>query len=174
MRFVLALGFVASSAAAQSTWTPQTPTEAIVGVGVALVGTSVWGSAHASSEGTSRRSSGLDRSCHDDGDCADTTRCERQQCVRRGAVAATQRDDAARLFLRSRAVALREELALGRGPVLAAVAGEAAGPALKAHRAELVALIGDGSDPAWPDRFLARAAALVSPLAGAVACAPSP
>ncbi len=30
-----------------------------------------------------------------------------------------------------------------------------------------------GSDPAWPDRFLGRAAALLFPPSGAVACAPS-
>lgn len=71
-----------------------------------------------------------------------------------------QNDEALQLFVRVRAVELREELALGQGPVLAAVAGPTAGATLKLHRAELLALMGDGTALDWPGRFVDRARAL--------------
>ncbi len=70
------------------------------------------------------------------------------------------------LYLRDRAVQLREDLALGEGPVistLAVVHGVRAatlGRVLRAHRAELIELMGDGSDPGWTGRVLSRVEAL--------------
>lgn len=60
------------------------------------------------------------------------------------------------------AVRLREELALGKGPVINAIARTQGVPAptlgrtLRAHREELVALMGDGRTDDWAGRFLAR------------------
>lgn len=64
------------------------------------------------------------------------------------------------LYVRERAVQLRQDLALGEGPVistLASMQGVSAatlGRAMRARRAELAAVMGDGSDPTWPRRFL--------------------
>lgn len=70
------------------------------------------------------------------------------------------------LYLRDRAVQLRQDLALGEGPVistLAAVRGvpaAALGKAMRAHRAELISLMGDGSDERWMSRVLLKVEAL--------------
>lgn len=72
-------------------------------------------------------------------------------------------------LLQERATQLKEDLALGQGPVLAVLAAsrgvtpKALGRALRAHRAELDALVGDDRDPAWPARFLERIDALAPP-----------
>ena len=64
------------------------------------------------------------------------------------------------LYLRGRTVQLREDLALGEGPVIATLAvvrglpAAALGRALRAHRAALVKVMGDGTDATWPSRFL--------------------
>jgi Cys-rich repeat protein len=69
-------------------------------------------------------------------------------------------------FLRDRTVQLRQDLALGEGPVIATLAelhGVSArllGRAMRAHRAELVALMGDGKDVTWTRRFLLEVEAL--------------
>ena len=68
----------------------------------------------------------------------------------------------AELFLRERVVQLREELALGKGPVITALAaarGESAvklGRTLRAHRAQLVEVISDASGSDWAGEFLRR------------------
>lgn len=158
-------GLTASSAFAQP-WSGPLSKEAGVGIVAGLVVASTVGSTYASVQASHRRS--VDDRCHHDRDCADTYRCDgARQCVRRDHAATRQRDEAAQAFVAEHAVALREELALGRGPVLTAIGGEGAGRKLKPHRAELLALIGDGSDPGWPARFLARADALTT---GGPAC----
>lgn len=64
------------------------------------------------------------------------------------------------LYVRERAVQLRQDLALGEGPVISTLASlqgvspATLGRAMRAHRAALVAVMGDGSDPTWPRRFL--------------------
>lgn len=64
------------------------------------------------------------------------------------------------LYLRERAVQLRQDLALGEGPVLATLAtlqGVSAaelGRAMRGRRAALMQVIGDATDPRWPSRFL--------------------
>src|SRR4051812_1867742 len=97
----------------------------------------------------------LANSCEQDRDCAPTSRCEWPtdgsrnnkpgQCVRHWAQAA--QPTASQLFLRGRAIELREELALGAGPVttwLATAEGispATLGRAMRAHRRELIPLI---------------------------------
>ena len=108
------------------------------------------------------------QACTGDAQCQPGQRCVTGQCAtmpppppssslwRRGS----------ELYLRSRAVQLRQDLALGEGPVIAALAAVQDVPALvlgrtlRAHRAELVALMGDGADPAWATRFLDKVEAL--------------
>lgn len=66
------------------------------------------------------------------------------------------------LYLRERVVQLRQDLAFGEGPTITALASlhgvsvAALGRSLRAHRAELAALVGDGADVGWADRFLRR------------------
>ena len=73
------------------------------------------------------------------------------------------------LYLRERTVQLRQDLALGEGPVIAALAtmqGVSAaklGSAMRARRDELMQIVGDGTDPRWTSRFLARLEALCPP-----------
>lgn len=70
------------------------------------------------------------------------------------------------LFLRDRTVQLRQDLALGEGPVIATLAdlhgvpARVLGRAMRARRAELVAIVGDGKDVTWPRRFLLEVEAL--------------
>lgn len=72
------------------------------------------------------------------------------------------------LLLRDRSAQLRQELALGGGPLLATLAlGHRASPAalgrlLRAHHRELGPLIAEPTDPLWPARFLDRVDALVA------------
>ena len=169
MRFtpLAAMLLAASSAHAQgSTWSPKSPLELGVGLVAASVSATTYGLTQA------QRAKSADAQCASHRDCADTYQCSAHRCVRRDDPKATQQRDATRLFLEARVVELREELALGRGPVIAGLAAAAEVPAAKlglamrAHRAELVALIGDGSDPGWAARFLQQVDAL-----GATACA---
>lgn len=73
------------------------------------------------------------------------------------------------LYLRERAAQLREDVALGGGPVLASLALEhkvtvrKLGLILRANRAELRHLVGDRADTTWPARFLDRVEQLLSP-----------
>ena len=66
------------------------------------------------------------------------------------------------LYLRERVVQLKQDLALGEGPVISTLASlqgvpsSALGKVLRAHRAEVMELIGDGVDPTWPSRILIR------------------
>lgn len=70
------------------------------------------------------------------------------------------------IYLRDRAVQLRQDLALGEGPVISTLASMqgvsagALGRALRAQREELIAVMGDGADPTWMGRFLRRVEAL--------------
>jgi|GEM_PF-5171118 hypothetical protein len=105
--------------------------------------------------------------CESDQQCAPGYSCISGQCasvppppgaslLRRGS----------EVYVRERAVQLRQDLALGDGPTIAvlakvqSVAPATLGKLLRAHRTELVALMGDGKDPAWPARFLDRVEAL--------------
>ena len=70
------------------------------------------------------------------------------------------------LYLRDRAVQLRQDLALGEGPIIATLAAvrevpaATLGRAMRAHRATLVKVMGDGTDATWPSRFLLELEAL--------------
>jgi Cys-rich repeat protein len=76
-------------------------------------------------------------------------------------------------LLRDRVAQLQEDLVFGRGPVINALASaqgvsaRALGETLRAHRAELSVLVGDGRDEAWTDRFLRRVEALSRACPGA-------
>ncbi len=66
------------------------------------------------------------------------------------------------VYLREHASQLRQDVALGAGPVISTLSSVEQVPAVKlgrvlrAHHAELLALIGDGADEKWPERFLQR------------------
>ncbi len=68
-------------------------------------------------------------------------------------------------LLRERVAQLQEDLAIGQGPVIAALAAAqgvspaALGRVLRAHRSELAALVAS-EDASWPGRFLSRVEAL--------------
>ncbi len=89
--------------------------------------------------------------CACDAECSSA--CDEQQ---------PEEQRSSELFLRDRSVQLREELALGKGPVttwLAALGGVAPaklGQALRSNRVELAKLIGDPSRTEWPNQFLRR------------------
>lgn len=109
--------------------------------------------------------------CESDAQCAPGQRCVSTQCLspppmppssslpRRGT----------ELYLTGRSVQLREDLALGQGPVistLAAIEGVPAaqlGRQLRAHRAELIKVIGDGTDERWAANFLTEVEAISNP-----------
>jgi len=81
----------------------------------------------------------------------------------------SMRRQGSELLVRDRVVELREELALGRGPVisyLARIEGvppEKLGRALREHRAELLGLIGAADGSAWAGQFLNRVEQLCRP-----------
>jgi hypothetical protein len=66
------------------------------------------------------------------------------------------------VYVRERAAQLRQDVALGEGPVLASLALERKvtarklGLILRANRVELRALVGGATDTTWPARFLDR------------------
>lgn len=70
------------------------------------------------------------------------------------------------LYLRERTVQLRQDLALGEGPVISTLAtmqGVCAaklGRAMRARRGALMKVLGDGTDPRWTSRFLDELEAL--------------
>jgi hypothetical protein len=106
--------------------------------------------------------------CESESECSLSQTCSNGQCVSiPPAPSSSLRRRGSELYLRERAVELREELALGQGPVingLANVEGVPAkklGRALREHRAELARLMGEGPD--WPARFLTRVDALCGP-----------
>lgn len=106
--------------------------------------------------------------CQSDAECRLSQTCSSGQCVSTPpAPSSSLRRQGSELYLRERAVELREELALGQGPVingLANVEGVSAkklGRALREHRAELALLIGAG--PEWSAKFLTRVDALCGP-----------
>lgn len=106
--------------------------------------------------------------CGLDADCAEGLVCSYAICVTQppSPPSSSLRRRASELYLRARVVELREELALGRGPVINGLAqaegvpAKELGRALRQHRSELVTLIGDSSDPAWSAKFLTRLEAL--------------
>jgi hypothetical protein len=105
--------------------------------------------------------------CQRGGECPTPTECrEGEHCPVRPPTLLRQ---GAELVVRDRVVELRQELALGRGPVIATLAttqGLSAaelGRTLREHRVELAALIGDASDAQWPTRFLDRVERLCTP-----------
>ncbi len=108
------------------------------------------------------------RECESDHDCHSSSQCAQKRCVSRPAAGTSPatptslRRQGAELYLRARRVQLREELALGRGPMINVLArveqvpAQQLGRTLREHHAELSALIGDEADPKWSTRFLAR------------------
>jgi len=100
--------------------------------------------------------------CNSDTQCVQGQSCVSGQCLSPPPAppSSSLQQKGSELYVRERAVQLRQDLALGEGPVistLAALRGVSAvtlGKAMRARRAELVAVMGDGSDPTWPRRFL--------------------
>ncbi len=99
--------------------------------------------------------------CADDLACAEGFECWGRQCR------ATTRELSDRralmtMHLKSRANELREELAVGQGPVVRSLARfsdqteRTVGRTLRDNRGEMLAVLGDGSDPTWPERFLVQ------------------
>jgi hypothetical protein len=108
--------------------------------------------------------------CETPADCGAGKTCASGRCAAEPPLPPTSlRRQGSELYVRERVVELREELALGQGPVingLANVEGVSAkklGRALREHRAELVALIGDGSGDAWASKFVTRVEQLCGP-----------
>jgi len=72
------------------------------------------------------------------------------------------------LYLREHASQLKQDVALGDGPVVSALAAMQVlpparlGKLLRANHTELLALIGDPGDTEWPERFLKRVVVLHS------------
>jgi hypothetical protein len=98
--------------------------------------------------------------CTSDAQCGPGMVCEAGQCAPPPSPPMLRRGR--ELFLRERVVQLRQDLAFGAGPVITMLASVhqvspvALGRTLRAHRAELAGLIGDGADASWADRFLRR------------------
>lgn len=76
------------------------------------------------------------------------------------------------LFLRGHTTDLRQELALGEGPVISTLArvlrvdALQLGWSMRAHRRGLVALVGEAGDVTWPARFLEQAQVCFDSTAG--------
>ena len=107
--------------------------------------------------------------CSTDAQCYQGQSCISGQCISPPPPpppGASLRRRGSELFLRDRTVQLRQDLALGEGPVIATLAemnGVSArllGRAMRARRAELVTLMGDGRDVTWTRRFLVEVEAL--------------
>lgn len=98
--------------------------------------------------------------CTEDAQCAPGLVCDQGQCAPPASPPLLRRGR--ELYLRQRVVQLRQDLAVGAGPVITMLAAAqrvsavALGKTLRAHRAELAALLGDGADDAWAGRFLER------------------
>lgn len=100
--------------------------------------------------------------CQDTSECADGYVCREAKCQGKPGEADARplRERALELYLATRATTLREQLALGRGTLLAVFGGPDVARTLRSHRAELIGLI-DGSDR-WTSRFLQRVQALTA------------
>lgn len=109
--------------------------------------------------------------CEADSQCAPGQRCVNAQCLSPPPMppSSSLQRRGTELYLAGRVVQLREDLALGEGPVISTLAAiEGVPPAtlgrqLRARRAALVKLVGDGSDVGWPGRFLTEVEALSTP-----------
>lgn len=107
--------------------------------------------------------------CESDVHCMQGQRCVNGECLTPPPTppSSSLQRKGSELYLRERAVQLRQDLALGEGPVIATLATlkgvspAALGRAMRARRAALVAVMGDGSDPSWPARFLVEVEACV-------------
>lgn len=105
--------------------------------------------------------------CTTDAQCPSDQVCTNGTCAAPPPPAILERGT--ELLLRDRVAQLRQDLVLGEGPVLAVLASSrgvsprALGRTLRAHRAELDALVGDPKDPDWAARFLRRVDALAVP-----------
>ena len=162
--FLISMIVVAPAAWAQHCHSPGSAAATAEAIGASLQLSTASSQTTTSIADLAKRES----ACRFDADCHQSYECLANQCVQRSAsgVPASQRQQQVELFLRSRAVELREELALGRGPVIDGLAGAQGKPpaalrkVIKAHHAELRAVIGDGSDPAWSARFLSKLDAL--------------
>ena len=104
----------------------------------------------------------LIQQCASDLQCLQGERCVNGQCLTPPPTppSSSLQRRGSELYLRERSMQLRQDLALGEGPVIATLAAlkgvspGALGRAMRARRAELVAVVGDGSDPTWPARLL--------------------
>lgn len=72
------------------------------------------------------------------------------------------------VYVRMNVRQLKQDLALGEGPVISTLArfrgvsAKELGPLMRAHRGELAQTLGDPADNSWPGRFLSRLDALSS------------
>lgn len=100
--------------------------------------------------------------CQDSSQCAGGERCLDGQCV----PSSSSLDQRLELQLRGRATELREELALGGGPLISLIAAHsrmeprALGGLVRAHRQELVALMNESRG--WPGPWLRRVQGLAA------------
>lgn len=109
--------------------------------------------------------------CEVDAQCSPGQRCVSTQCLSPPPMppSSSLQRRGTELYLQSRVVQLRQDLALGEGPVistLAAIEGVPAtelGRELRARRAMLMALVGGGTDERWASRFLLEVKALSTP-----------
>lgn len=109
--------------------------------------------------------------CESDTQCAPGQRCLNSQCLSPPPMppSSSLPRKGTELYLTSRLVQLREDLALGEGPVISTLAAIERVPAstlgrqLRARRAELMKLVGDGTDERWAGKFLTEVEALSAP-----------
>ena len=109
--------------------------------------------------------------CEADSQCAPGQRCVNSQCLSPPPMppSSSLQRRGTELYLTSRVVQLREDLALGEGPVISTLASIEGVPAstlgrqLRARRAELIKLVGDGTDERWAAKFLSEVEALSTP-----------
>ncbi len=131
--------------------------------------------AASAANGTSRSADSTARDCSVSSDCHPAYECTAMgRCVTRSLEAApasqtSMRRQGTELLVRNRVVELREELALGRGPVISHLAraegvpAEKLGRVLREHRAELLTLIGAADGSAWAGQFMNRVEQLSRP-----------
>jgi hypothetical protein len=106
--------------------------------------------------------------CSTDAQCAEGQSCMNGFCMSPPPPPSSLSRTASELFVRHSLPQLRQDLALGEGPVINTLAlshgvsSKELGKLMRAHRGELARMLGDVDDVKWPKRFLARIDLLVA------------